>query len=309
MKKGQTSKAAPMYIRKVRKDWRKHGFPSAAQQAEAAAKIDQKFASLKAKAEELPKLKAEKRWVKNEIERFYRDVTIIASCVSPGLFAGGPNDVRAAIKLALKRIQDTKRYFAELKQQDKENEKKALAKAEEAELRQVRKGYEKAVKLVTNEFKDIGRAMPKWRRYVEAKRVFTGSSLEKVLAQYQKRWDKDGWTLLELRHEISIFDPWWRQEKLDQKRRAAQSRNRGKSKPAKKRGPGRVKRRASDLRFKENRRHKQGYCQVCGKRVGDRQLRCDEHIKSKVLSFSTGTNDLAEFARGDPRKHGVIPII
>jgi dTDP-4-dehydrorhamnose 3,5-epimerase-like enzyme len=310
MKKRKTSraKAAEIFFSKHKKGRDEFSKLSPDEQAAKLAEAKAHFADLVVKAAELPMQELRKDWLEAEIERFYRDVARIASCISPEMFAGSPVDVRAAIRLALKRIQDTKRYFGEMVQQDKENEKHAQAKAEQAQLTKVRKGYVRAVKYIIDEVKDVGRAMPKWRRYVEARKVTPGSSLAKVLAQYQERWDKDGWTLLEIRQEIRIFDSWWEQEKSKQNRQFAKKR-------------GRVKRRASDLRFKENRRHKLGYCQVCGeptrrRKIGNRiryERRCDKHVISTAFAFGVETTDRAPFEQrghgGDPRKHGIIPII
>jgi hypothetical protein len=44
-----------------------------------------------------------------------------------------------------------------------------------------------------------------------------------------------------------------------------------------------VKRPESDLRFTKNRRHRQGYCQKCGKRVRKDERLCEEHLSGKPL--------------------------
>jgi RNA polymerase-binding transcription factor DksA len=266
----------------------------AAKVAEDRTKFDGMIADLKAKAAELPALRAQHERLQDKIHRFHLDVAILAAQISPAAFAGGPDDMRAAIKLALKRLRDTKVIIGGIVQENTEKEKKALAEAGKADLAKVRKGYQCAAKLVTGELKDSSRAFPKWRRYVAAKKVTPGSNLEKVLESYRQRWQNHGWTLLELAKEKREFESWWKQEKSDQAKKAAQKKNAGKSKQANKRGRGRVKRLKSDLRLMEVRRHKQGYCRECGRRVRANERLCDKCVSGKPLLFTRKKCDLAE---------------
>jgi hypothetical protein len=297
VKKGKASKAAKIYLRKAQKHWRKHGSPTPSQQTEAEEKIDRMIADLKAKAAEVPRLKAEAQRLEERIEKIYLDIATLAALISPAAFAGSPDDRRAAIKLAFKRLRDTKRIVGEIIEEGKEKEKKALAEAEKADLAKIRHGYERAVKLITGELKQPDRARDKWKRYVAAKKVTPGSDLEKVLAHYRERWERHGWTLPELVGEKREFADWWKQEKSNQAKKAAGRKHGGqaKAKTGKKRGRGRVKRPASDLRKKEVRLHKLGYCRVCGIKIAKNQRVCDGHIKAKVMAFSVGSTDLANF--------------
>jgi hypothetical protein len=284
------------YLRSLKKYWDKHGIPSPAQQAEAGAKIKALIAGQRVKVAEAKELRANLDRVQDRLERFYRDVAMLAAQISPKAFNGSTDDMRAAIKLAVKRLRDTRRIIGEILQEDEDAEKKAAAQAEKAVFTKPRKGYQKAVRLITRE-KNWDRALGKWRRYIAATKVTPGSDLEKVLASYRERWEKHGWTFSELVTEVRGFDPWWKQEKGRRGTESAQSR-------AKRKTPGRLKRPASDLRLKENRRHAQGYCRLCGKptrrhKVGDRvryERLCDEHIKTKVLAFPVGSTDVAKLA-------------
>jgi hypothetical protein len=100
---------------------------------------------------------------------------------------------------------------------------------------------------------------------------------------YREQWEKRGEKLLEIGREIRRFDDWWKQEKSAVAKKSASLRKRG-----------RVKRPASDLRFKENRKHKRGYCQKCGKRTsrsaaGNYERLCDDHIKSDPIKVQKST--------------------
>jgi hypothetical protein len=280
------SRAAKMYCRTAQKGARKFRNFSPGEIAAARAELDGKIADLKAKADRLPAVKARKEQLEDRIERFYRDVAILAAMVAPEAFAKGDrDDKRAAINLALKRIKDTKSVIGEMLQSDREAEKRAKAEAEKAEFSKPRKGYIRAVKLVTGETKNWDRALDKWGRYVAARKVTPGSDLETVLGQYRERWEQRGWTPLELIEEIREFSPWWKQEKSARAKKAAKKR-------------GRVKRPKSDLRFKETRKHKQGYCKVCGRKCKHPNQRvCDKHVKGSVLSFGTGSIDMAKFVK------------
>jgi len=89
-------------------------------------------------------------------------------------------------------------------------------------------------------------------------KIFTGTELLRLSGEYRQ---------------------WWEQEKSKLAKKAGQAR---------KGGQGRVRKKKSDLRFKENRRHKQGYCRKCGKRVRPHERLCDKHVKGKPLLFYTG---------------------
>jgi hypothetical protein len=260
----------------VQKHWRKHGLPSPSQQAEAAAKVDGMIADLRAKAAELPALRAKTERLEDKLNEFIFRVAELAALINPKLFEESP---ATAVKLAVKRLRDTRRILGEIAQGEKLKEKQAVADAQRADLASVRVEYDEGVRLITGELKNWDRALDKFKRYVAARKLTKGSSVEKVLAHYRKH----GFRGSELVNEKKEFMRWWKQERSGQAREAARARKRGK-----------VKRPKSDLRFKENRRHKKGYCRVCGKRVRPRQRVCDDHIKGKPFLVHVGSNDLAK---------------
>ena len=288
-KKRPTRKNANPYLKMGRKHWRKlaHLTPEQfkAKQDEAAAKIDEMISGLRAKTADLPKLRAEAERLEDKRDEFIFKVATLAVQINAKLFEESP---AVAVKLALKRLRDTRRILNEMAREDDAKERKAKAKAEKADLASVHEKYESGVKLITGDLENWDRARDKFKGYVAARKVTKGSSLETVLEQYRRH----GFTGPELVREKKGFMGWWKQEKSRQAKKAAQTKRRG-----------RVKRPASDLRFIENRRHKQGYCQVCGRRVGPRRRRCDKHINSKVLAFGVNSTDLAKLSKTDSPQH------
>jgi hypothetical protein len=129
--------------------------------------------------------------------------------------------------------------------------------------------FERIVKFITDE-KNFDRALDKIKRFETAKGAKTEKALDKVMAVYRSKI----FTGTELMRPWGEFRQWWTQEKSSLAREAARAR-RG--------GQGRVKRRKSDLRFTANRRHKQGYCRNCGKRVRTRERLCDDCVSGKPL--------------------------
>jgi hypothetical protein len=248
------------------------------------------IADLRAQAAELPKLRAEKEQLEEKIREFTLKVASLAAQIAPAAFSGGnPADVRAAIALALKRLRDTRKILNDMAQEAEATEKKARAEAAKIDLASIHVEYERGVRLITGE-KNWDRALDKFRRYVAVKKVTKGSDPDKVLEGYRQHV----FTGPELVREIRAFTLWWKQEKSTRAKESAQTR-------AKRKRPGRVKRPASDLRLKENRRHKQGYCRVCGKRVGRRQRLCDEHITAKVLAVPVDSTDLKKLLKKGER--------
>jgi regulator of replication initiation timing len=283
---------------------------------EAAANLERHFAELSAQAAELPALRAENERLRGEKERldeklqsFVTNVALLAAQISPEAFNGSRDDMRAAIRLAQKRLRDTRSILNEIADEDEANAKKRRAEAAKRNLSEVYKGgFERIVKLITNQ-KSWDRALDKFKRYVAAKKVTDGSDVAKVLEGFRRQWEEHGCTLQTIAREIREFGPWWKQEKGRQARESAQ---------AKIKKPGHVKRPKSDLRKKENRRHKQGYCQVCGKptrrrKIGKRwryERKCDKHLTAKPLIHSVGdlTDAPESSLSGDPRQHGPIPV-
>jgi hypothetical protein len=277
--KNNAAKAATYYLRGTRKGARK--IRSAKDEIQAKAKLDGEFAALKAKAAELPALQAQNERLRDQIERFYLDIAVLAALISPQAFAGNRDGKRGAIRLALKRLRDVKEILQELQQESEEKEKQAVADAKRADLSKVCRGYQHAVKLITGETKNWDRALGKWKRYVAARKMTPGSDLETVLGQYRERWEQRGWTALELIEEIREFSPWWKQEKSVWAKKAAKKR-------------GRVKRPKSDLRFNKNRRRRQGYCRKCGARIRLRERLCDKCVSGKPLLIAISDKENAE---------------
>jgi len=254
------------------------------------ARFDREIARGRAAAAELPALRAELERLKNEVDEIAFKVLIAAEKKAPG-FAGLPDiesqpELRdykkTVVKLALK---DIRRILSDLALEAS----KAEAEAEKAAFAKSRVKFERGRKLITGDLKHWDRAADKFEAYLAATR---GSSAEKALGNYRKH----GFTGSELLNEYRGFTAWWRQEKSKRARESAQSKK-----------PGRVKRPKSDLRFKENRRHKQGYCRVCGKRVEMPHYRvCNKHVAHKsVFSFPVDTGDLAAF--GPELRRGSAP--
>jgi hypothetical protein len=131
-----------------------------------------------------------------------------------------------------------------------------------------RQPFKGGVKLLTGE-KNIDRAVSKFERFMTATFIKDGEA-----AEWIKYYRGKGFTLNQMVRLQDAFDPWWKQEKSNRARQSAL---------AKKKYRGRVKRPKSDLRFTENRRHKQGYCQKCGKQVRKSERLCDEHLSGKSL--------------------------
>jgi hypothetical protein len=143
--------------------------------------------------------------------------------------------------------------------------------------------YYRVVKFITGE-KNWDRALNKIKRFETARGATTGNALEKVLAVYRNKIFT-GTKLMQLWGE---HRQWWAQEKSKLAKKAGQAR---------KGGQGRVKRRESDLRFTESRRHKQGYCRNCGKRVRTRERLCDDCVSGKpLLDYWGDLDDLRAIA-------------
>ena len=276
--KNKAAKAATYYSRGTRKRRGKTPDISPDQAREQAGAL---IADAKATAGEAAALRAETERLRDQIERFYLDIAVLAALISPQAFAGNRDGKRGAIRLALKRLRDVKEILQELQRESEEKEKQAVADAKRADLSKVCKGYQRAVKLITGETKNWDRALGKWKRYVAARKVTPGSDLETVLGQYRERWEQRGWTALELIEQIREFSPWWKQEKSAWAKKAAKKR-------------GRVKRPKSDLRFNKNRRRRQGYCRKCGARVRPDERLCDTCVSGKPLLIGIGDGKNAE---------------
>jgi hypothetical protein len=252
------TRAAQIYSRAVQKDARKStGLSNDAAKADKA-EVDARIADLRSKSSELPALRAENERLQDKREDFIFKVAGLAAQINPKLFEENPT---VAIKLALKRLKDTRRVLNEIVQQEKAKEAKAA-------IANVRVKYQRGVKVITGD-KKWDRARDKFKRYVAAEKLTEGRNLEEALAHYRQHV----FTGPELVIEIRDFERWWKHEKSGQARKSAR---------------GRVKRKRSDLRITENRRHKQGYCRKCGKRVRPHERLCDKHVKGKPLLFYTG---------------------
>jgi hypothetical protein len=134
--------------------------------------------------------------------------------------------------------------------------------------------YERVVKCITGE-KNWDRALPKIKRWETAKGATTEKALRSVLVYYMDNI----FTGTELMRLSGEFRQWWAQEKSKLAKESAQT---------KKGGQGQVKRKASDLRFTENRRHKKGYCRACGQRVQASERLCDDCLSGKPILYYWG---------------------
>src|SRR5947207_1541577 len=128
--------------------------------------------------------------------------------------------------------------------------------------------YRVGVKSITGE-KNRDRGLPKFKRFMAAKFPKDGEA-DIRLDEHEGR----GFTLNQLIKYTRDFGPWWKLERSNSARKSAL---------ANKKRRGRVKRPKSDLRFRGNRRHKQGYCQRCGKHVRNRERLCDDCLSGKPL--------------------------
>jgi hypothetical protein len=202
-------------------------------------------------------------------ERLTYRVASLAAQINPRLMEKNPT---AAINLAWKRFGDTGRILSKMVsdtwQETKAEEARAQAEAEQAWVDNFRAEYQHGVKLITGE-KNWDRALKKFKRFITAKKLTDSSSLEEKLEKYRKHVFKGP----ELAAEVRDFTEWWKQEKSGQARKSAL---------------GRVKRKKSDLRFTENRRHKRGYCKKCGKRVRPGERLCDVCVSGKPLLINVG---------------------
>jgi hypothetical protein len=140
-----------------------------------------------------------------------------------------------------------------------------------------KKDYFCVVKFITGE-KNWDRALDKIKRWEMARGATTEDAVEKALAVYKN----EIFTGTQLMWLSGDFRQWWKRVKSKKAKAAAHAR---------KGGQGRVKRRKSDLRFKANRRHKQGYCRKCGKRVRPRERLCDDCLSGKPILYSWGDLD------------------
>ena len=148
-----------------------------------------------------------------------------------------------------------------------------------------RDDYFRVISFITDE-KNWDRALVKIKRFEAARGATDEKSLETVLAAYQTKI----FTGTELMQLWGEFREFWRQEKSRRAREAAKAR---------KGSQGQVKRPKSDLRFTENRRHKQGYCRNCGKRVRPRERLCDDCVSGKpLLTYFGDEHTLAAIAKG-----------
>src|SRR5262245_19311783 len=175
----KAAKARRMYLRGQRKAIEEFvSLPPEVRKAkmhEAEAKYEGMIAKAKARV-------AEKERLQNRHDEFVFKVATLAAQIDPKLFG---ENAGAAIRLALKRLKDTKRILGEITLEADEKAKKAAAEAERAMYAGIREGYESAVRLITGETKNWStRALPKFKRYVEARKLTEGSSLEKVLEYY-----------------------------------------------------------------------------------------------------------------------------
>jgi hypothetical protein len=154
-------------------------------------------------------------------------------------------------------------------------QKKTPPKTKDINLDQ-RVSYRSCVTALTGE-KNWERALPKFKRFMAAKFPKDGEA-EIRIGGHEKR----GFTVNQIIKCAGHYQPWWRREKSDSARRSAL---------AKKKKRGRVKRPKSDLRFTENRRHKKGYCQECGKRVrqhkGFSERLCNQCLSGKPQLITT----------------------
>ena len=132
---------------------------------------------------------------------------------------------------------------------------------------EVRVSFEHGVKWITGE-KNLDRALSKFEKFMASAFTKDGEA-----AEWIKRYKSKAFTGTQVARFHNAFVPWWKQEKSSQARKSALAN--------KKRG--RVKRPQSDLRFTKNRRHKEGYCQKCGKRVRKGERLCDKHLSGKPI--------------------------
>jgi hypothetical protein len=151
--------------------------------------------------------------------------------------------------------------------------------------------YYYVVKCITDE-KNWDRALDKIKRFETARGAVTQDALEKVLAVYRNKI----FTGTELLRLWGEYRQWWEQEKSRLAKEAGQAR---------KGGQGRVRKKKSDLRFKENRRRKQGYCRNCGRRVRTNEHLCDDCISGKPLLSYPGMGALLR-ASDEPGDENVV---
>jgi hypothetical protein len=261
MKNKNTTRAAARYWRRGRKNLRtiQNITPD-----EARAQIEAMIADLCAQASELPKLRAEKEQLEEKITEFSLKVATLAAQINPELFKENPG---VAIKFALKRLRDTRRILNEIAIENESKHVAATAQVEKADLAKFSIPFQRAVRWITEE-KNWDRAFPKFKKFLAAK--FTKDGEAEGWLQHRRNGMLTGEEWVKLYRE---YTPWWKREKSRQARKSALAR---------KRKQGRVKRPKSDLRFKENRRHKQGYCRGCGKRVRRGERLCDQCRLSRI---------------------------
>jgi hypothetical protein len=118
-------------------------------------------------------------------------------------------------------------------------------------------------------------------------------------AEWIKYYRSTGFTLYQLARFQDAFERWWKQEKSNRARQSALAN--------KKRG--RVRRPQSDLRFTENRRHKHGYCQKCGKRVRKGERLCDKHLSGKPLLVKTKASVFSDDAGPIGKTDATLPAV
>ena len=186
------------------------------------------------------------------------DTASMAAYVWPKLYKARPEK---AIKKAI--------HMQEAVERMRVSEKKETIKMkpQTIDLTQ-RVPYRPGVRSITDE-KNWDRALPKFKRFLAAKFPKDGEA-EIRISDHEQR----GFTVNQLIKFTRDLLAWWKLEKSSSARQSAL---------ANKKRRGRVKRPKSDLRFTGNRRHKQGYCQKCGKRVRKRERLCDEHLSGKPL--------------------------
>ena len=204
------SKMVKKYQRMAEKARRK--MPSAEALMESAANFERKFAELSAKAAKLPALQEEHRQLEHINQSLVSNIALLAAQISPEAFNGSRSDMRAAVILALKRLQDAREILHDLAIEQEAKEKQQSDNAERLDLTQSEKGFQRIVKLITGQM-SWDRALAKFKRYITAKKVTLGSDIEKVLGKYRETWETDGCKLGEIVKEIRDLNSWWEQEK------------------------------------------------------------------------------------------------
>jgi hypothetical protein len=157
MKKKKGNGGAKMYVRMMQKHWRKHGFPSPSQQAEAKAKIDATIADLKAKAAELPALRAEYERLQDKLRTEQHRIATLAA----QFHVAYEVDMDEAVELAIKQTQAVRKKFSVRGITAPAEKKEAPAQAD------IGMGYQEFVSYVTS-LKKWDQALGRFKEFLLA---------------------------------------------------------------------------------------------------------------------------------------------